>query len=752
MATVSYEELKRMQRRAEQAGDQQAAMELAAKARQAARASGGKESGFGEDVVNFGRGVGAGIANTVDSAFGLVGRATGNDDLLNRMNRSKEERAARNAEFAARSPLAFGGGSLTGEIAATAPIGGLGGMAAKGALKTGIGAASGRAMQEGTKKLALTGMAGEGATIGGLYTDEGQDLSSEMAYGALFDMGIGTGFNVVGSPLAEFGRRALKSRKANVQLSEEQTKALSRIDDAREFGGYHLDSLQAAATHKSLQMYNDLKQVNINEGKTDIVNYEKQQELDIRKKVIDLANEFGDGTFKVVDDADMPINQQMEAYRNSNQVVAESLTHARMMDEANYENLYFEFDQLAKKSNVEINIQGLNNRLQEVSEEFSGSAFKELRDKIESDLQRYGIKAGATADEASGRLLTIRDPLQKRPEKLTIENSEKLIQDLNAHWSKDLSPSQVRMIEVYKGAIDDHLDNVFKNIDQSLGDEIGLVLETGRAARKARREFSKDWSGDDIIGRIMKTVDNQAGKRPASRLDESGFTLEDSVGEKLDLTLALTSKNFSVSDMKKLKAKLMTTTDGEKVMNGLAQAPLLEALHAAIQRTSGKVKETGVIPFNEKKFRAVINKIDRNKRIELWGKEFTDNLDKSIESWGLRGPVPDTRGSLNPSGTFTQLVRALRFMPSGRARNYGMAASGMMPQFFDAMAAPQRQRAINALVTPGGSTEAPELVQDRVASILDDLEQQYLGSAGKRYEDMIQLILRTGGTMAFVDE
>ena len=81
-----------------------------------------------------------------------------------------------------------------------------------------------------------------------------------------------------------------------------------------------------------------------------------------------------------------------------------------------------------------------------------------------------------------------------------------------------------------------------------------------------------------------------------------------------------------------------------------------------------------------------------------------------------------------------------------------MAASGMMPQFFDAMAAPQRQRAINALVTPGGSTEAPELVQDRVASILDDLEQQYLGSAGKRYEDMIQLILRTGGTMAFVDE
>tara|TARA_E500000081_G_scaffold6930_1_gene8172 strand:+ start:3695 stop:5947 length:2253 start_codon:yes stop_codon:yes gene_type:complete len=750
MATVSYEELKRMQRRAEQAGDQQAARELAAKARQSASASGGRESGFGEDVANFGRGVGAGIANTVDSAFGLVGRATGNEDLLNRMNRSKEQRAARNAEFAARSPLAFGGGSLTGELAATAPIGGLGGMAAKGALKAGIGAASGRAMQEGTKKLALTGMAGEGATIGGLYTDEGQDLSSEMAYGALFDMGVGTGLNVVGRPLAEFGRRALKSRKANVELNEEQAKAVSRIDAAREFGGYHLDSLQAAATHKSLQMYNDLKQVNINEGKTDIVNYEKQQELDIRKKVLDLANEFGDGTFKVVDDVDMPITQQLQAYRNSNQVIAESLTFSRMMDEANYENLYFEFDKLAKKSNVEINIQGLNNSLKEVSDEFSGTAFKELRDKINADLQRYGIKAGATVDEVSKGLLTVR---KKREGKLTLENSEKLIQDLNAHWNQTLSPSEVRMIEVYKGAIDNHLDDVFGNIDKKLGDEIGLVVETGRAARKARREFSTEWSGNDIVNKIMKSVDNQVGDlKQASRLDADGFSLTDSVGEKLDLTLALTSRNFSVSDMRKLKAKLMTTGDGEKVMNGLAQAPLLEALHAAITQTSGKIKETGVIPFNEKKFRAVINKIDRNKRIELWGKEFTNNLDKSIEAWSLRGLVPDTRGSLNPSGTFTQIVRALRFMPSGRARNYGMAASGMMPQFFDAMAAPQRQRAVEALVTPGASTQAPELVQDRVSSILDDLEQQYLGSAGKRYEDMVQLILRTGGTMALVDE
>ena len=135
MASYTYQQLKEAQERAEQAGDLEAAQELQAQAMAAAVRSGRRDSGFREDIANVGRGFASGIGRTVDSARGLWARLGNDQDSLQRINQSKEDRAARNAEYAARSPFAFGAGQLGGEIAATLPAGGVGGMAAKGALR-----------------------------------------------------------------------------------------------------------------------------------------------------------------------------------------------------------------------------------------------------------------------------------------------------------------------------------------------------------------------------------------------------------------------------------------------------------------------------------------------------------------------------------------------------------------------------------------------------------------------------------------
>jgi len=138
MASISYEELKAAQERAERDGNIEAAQQLQRAALEMAKHSKGRDSGFVEDVFNTGRGIVAGLGETRDNLIGLGAKAVGSEDTLNWAIKSKQDRAARNEEFAARSPYAFGGGKFTGEIAATLPIGGVGGMAAKGAAR-GVG-------------------------------------------------------------------------------------------------------------------------------------------------------------------------------------------------------------------------------------------------------------------------------------------------------------------------------------------------------------------------------------------------------------------------------------------------------------------------------------------------------------------------------------------------------------------------------------------------------------------------------------
>ena len=80
MASISYEELKAAQERAERDGNIEAAQQLQRAALEMAKNSKGRDSGFVEDVFNTGRGFAAGLGETRDNLIGLGAKAVGSQD------------------------------------------------------------------------------------------------------------------------------------------------------------------------------------------------------------------------------------------------------------------------------------------------------------------------------------------------------------------------------------------------------------------------------------------------------------------------------------------------------------------------------------------------------------------------------------------------------------------------------------------------------------------------------------------------
>jgi hypothetical protein len=756
MATYSYEQLKKAQEAAERAGNQEAAAELQREAMRMAKFSQGKDSGFVEDVANIGRGMRSGIGNTFDSARGLIARGMGNDDALKRTTQSKLRRAERDAEYKARSPIAFGSGKFLGETAATLPIGGAGGIAAKTTAKAIGGYATGRAVTEGTKKLATVGMAGEGAAIGATFADEGQDVSLQAGLGAAIDVGVGSVLTGISRPAGELYRRVKGQRKARKELTATETDAQERIDNARKYGGYHLDPLTASATREAHEVYQGLK--NSDAGNT-ILNYEKDREIAIRGKVVSLINQFGDQNGYKLPGNNDPIPSTGEELRNVGNRIAESLTFARLGDEAKYKALYKEFDNLAKQTNVGVYTENMKIDLDVLSKQYQGQAYKEMHDKILKDFDKYGISgtfgrgSNFSPDQPAGTELRLTPrggqevaPVGAQPaekvEKLTFENAERLIQDLNAYWRPDLSGQEKKMLYDYKKLIDDGLDRMLVNMDDTLGHEVGAVTEAGRAARRARREYSEEWETDDIIRNIVRTAD--AGLNPnATQLDDL-FTAP-------DLVLNLSSNKMSPKALKTIKAKLLTVDGGQDVINSMQQAPLLEAMHSAITKKGQETAENGTIILNHQLFMNVINKIPRNTRNELWGKEFTDGLDKTMRAWADRWNRPTVRGSSNPSGTFIQFLRASRFFPTGKLRNVGMAAAAVQEQVSGMLGRRTRETLANQITDPNMGSMPTNVADEQVAGILDEWESQFRGANGTRYGDMLRTFARTGITLQVVD-
>lgn len=711
---LTYEELKEAQARAEAAGDMQAAQELEAAATRAAQRGSG-ESGFGEDTANFARGVRSGIGNTADTARGLWAKLGSDEDSLQRINQYKEARAVRDTEFAARSPVAFGVGKFTGEVAATLPLGGVGGLAVKGGVKAAAKLALARPLQEGTRKLAATRMLGEGATIGALYTDEDENMGTEMLKGAGLDLAAGAALSGLMRPAGEGWRWLRNQRAARKQLAETETSATKRIELAKEHGGYQLDPLTASSTRASHETYENLRLAS--DSGPGILKLELDRDIQIREKVGELINKWGDVKFKMpgIDDV-TPTGTQ---YGDLAERIGESLTSSRLLDKAHFKQLYKEFDELALLTNTQIHTGGLQQMLFDVTSRYQSEAYKSVRKKILKDLDRWGL-----APKETGQAVAIRGATPPPPSgKLTLENAEDLLQDINAYW-KPTQNNQVKgMIGAYKKAINEFIDGELARIGGKVANGGEAVWEAAKSARKARSQFSDRWESKDIINRIMQAIDGDKGT---------------------DFVLSLSK--LKGSDITKIQAQLLHVQGGQQVIDSMRQAPLIEALYKAIDKVNEKTLEGGVIRFNEKEFRKVINAIPRSTREALWGKEFSRDIFKSIRAWANRTTRPQNAGSSNPSGTFISFVRSMRFMMLGGACNMAMMSSGMMAPVVNQLGSAARMKAVKGL----SRGETPDTVFDaQIADIIDTMEQDFRGANGRRYGDMMRTMARQGFVFNF---
>ena len=86
----------------------------------------------------------------------------------------------------------------------------------------------------------------------------------------------------------------------------------------------------------------------------------------------------------------------------------------------------------------------------------------------------------------------------------------------------------------------------------------------------------------------------------------------------------------------------------------------------------------------------------------------------------------------------------MRFLPTGRLRNIGMATSGAAEGVFGALQRPARER-LAAQITDPSVTDMPvEVYDEQIAEILNQFEEQYSAENGTRYGDLLRTLGRTG--------
>lgn len=679
-----------------------------------------------DKAANFSRGLQQGFKNVTQKGEEWLYKGMGKfdaelgEDMLGMLNTKRARQAEQNSVYRMQTPNAFGAGEMAGEIATTLPIGGVGGVGAKGVVR-GAGALLGKTVNPNTLRMAGVGLVGEGAAIGA-YNSDGDSLSevaADAGTGAAVDVAIG---GTIGG-VTKFGgamfRRLANGRRAAREVDTKLQPVADNIKKASEYGGYTLDAGNAAATRQSLRAVQDLGK---DESLAPVLDeFRVKQVDDITNRAGELVDGFGD-----------------RVKGNTKDVVRNTLASFREADARNYKTLYKEFDALAAETRTYLSPNKVAEDVIAIRNSPEvGSAVASLRSLIDDDFASQGIylseaarkKALGDANKLPFGLTKDAAIVGEGINNLTIENAENLIQKINAHWKMGMSNGEKRYLgkikEALEKSIDSHLDTVIgQGSEQSRN-----VIDAARAARKARSEFSDAWTKNDIVNKLSERTE---------------------VGEfVVDYTRSISK--LSKQDLTKVKARLLGREGGDKALRSMQQAPLLDALQAATADTTQEVLSDvgGKVDFNVNKFRQVINQIPEETQVELWGKEGADNIKKTMEAWQLRTRKTKIPGNINTSNTALELMRQLRFLPTGRTRNLGMAASGMVGNIQNAMTQGVRDKALKDILEGG---TVPDSVRDEmISNALDGFESQFTGAGGQEFGNLLRQLTRTGVVLNFTE-
>ncbi|WIO73365.1 hypothetical protein QP938_08630 [Porticoccaceae bacterium LTM1] len=639
-------------------------------------------------------GIGKGMTDIGRGAQDLWYRMTGDDDALSELNKRSADEDAIFNQLSDQS-FAASAGEVTGEIAATLPLGmGVGGAVGR----LGVAASNGSRVAQVGSRLTSTPLryaATEGAIVEGV-TQRGDlgDRLGAAAQGAVFGAAGQKVVDTVGAGIRRFTKRADAEDLRSGYAAEDEL-AASRMSEANEYGGYSLDSADAYARHSGLAQKQDLIRGS-DEAGMKLRQFQAQQEADIFTKAEGLAADTG-GNYQTK-------TETAEAF--AERLLAERDGDYRSVNEA------YESWRSSGGDDVELDTRQLQdtvlNQLDKAPE-----AFKLAKGEVKEVLVKYGIlpdpKARVSTTIGADGLARKVTP-QDSSKRLTVRNAESAIQELNALWNRNASDGQNRMITQVKKTLDFFVDSELQRLD--IGTDSAVTA--GRQAREAKRSFHEKWDTGDVFDKLTS-------KRKGS--DEYRMKPLEAV--------AYLTRPQNVETLEKVRRKLaFGSPEDARVWANIKQAPLLEALEAASKQTS-RIAEGGQQLFDTAAFSRTINRLSPEVQENLWGKEGAAEIQKAIKAWSLRGKRVSLRGNDNPSGTAEAALRLFLRYGLGTAKGIAAVApvtASVVKHMDERKALGEVDRLIDGKQTKAALTEQQEAISRELKELYKGTDMARLGS------------------------
>jgi hypothetical protein len=634
---------------------------------------------------------GEGLMDLWYRAGGDYGNNKDNLAALTETSRLKDEAfSASKKEY----PVATTAGAITSDIAQFAlPVAGMAGKVGK---------------LSSTGRLAFA--AGEGAAIEGI-TNSG-DLTTRMdnaQSGALWGM-----LGQKGGELLGAGYRAIRGKMSppngvsRLQTAEDSL-AKSRIDRAKNDGGFMLDQADARANPEGLA---DARAATSSPDSNDYQQFKAQQEIDISNKAEQLVDNVSGSTTRFENSA-------------AREMLADAMTRVRKEEfgagSANY-NSWLE----AEGRDIPLNSSGLTGEVNAVLDDLKPSANSTVK-KVKSVLDKYGFfpKTEEVTDtllNSSGTASTLTKNVEAQ-KPLTAGNYEEMVQEINDLFTQGASKAENKPIT-----------QIFELLKEKQPDILGATdgippeaMKLGEIARNEWRRLSTEWSVNDVVDKM--TSKNKYGEAKIQPFAAAQKLLHPD----------------NVKQLQRIKSKLTLgkNTENHRAWFAMSQAPILEALESSYKNT-GRVTAGGGQIFDVKAFAAKINKLDPATRRTLWGEEAEASIQKAIKAWQLKDKKSNGRGinmggseALAASGA-SLLIRMLA--PAGRA---GSAVFASLPVVRELIQGVKSNRITKEGNNLAAGKETTAMLASKEAALKEELKTLFGRENYQKFSGAIELISRT---------
>lgn len=677
--SYSREQLLDALRRADAAGDTQAASAIARRIQeidskpsfedeyQNILAEDASQMGYGETALV---GIGKGMMNVANGARELWANITDDQDALDRVNRDQEE-----AKYLTRAldnqgglkGFTFDAGEFTGEVVATAPIGGLAGAGGKAVVGKALAKAAPSMVKTGkvlgtTAEAAIDGMVDEALLGDGDYlTAAGLGVVGQGAVS-----GLGKIKDKLTPKSLTTERRVL-----NRALKETQDNVTEKADQIYKDGGFYPSSADLPATpeslaHKSTYM-NTPEYSAYREGANDA----------IKKRADELID-----SISITSPVDGP---------RAGQEIAEELSNLRKADSDAVDKAWSAFRE-SDIANQPLDVTELTSSFQTLlNKKAKTGNERTLAKQLKAELKEHGLfKLGKKEPPTLAQLSDARTAL-------------------NEYYSHSWSPREKRLFKETVQTLDNYMDAT------------GGTKEL-RTAIDASKNFYRNWNGGDLVEKLTTT------KNGSDMLKTSPDKLSDLIFSR--------SKS---QDFDRLRKRIKMSPGGVKAWNNLKAVPLLEAFEKAMSPNGKVLPFSGEQAFNHNAFTRYLSKFDQEK---IWGAEFKDKMKKATDAWSILDRMPERRGTMHVSGN-DKIVKdiaayaATKVSPVGGIGTF-MVFKNILDGFTDSAAA--RRKIDDALRSGQGMLTTADY--DYVANkVKEAVSQNWKGTDMEKHLSTIEKML-----------